>query len=181
MAFGGTDLRSVAGSIDGEGCRRNGRCRRGARSVADRAAVGRQADGAGDSGGGARLSSVVSVALCCGKAELRVLALAAAIDMGGNTPIEFLLENSGIELLTLYVVAGHRIAGAAARSRRRNRDRLAIRRNVAMRCASIERAAAHWPRPLLNPPHLRSQSRPRQAASGCCPESKGWISRRPHR
>src|ERR1700675_773567 len=38
--------------------------------------------------------------------KLRVLALAAAIDMGGNTPIEFLLENSGIELQTLYVVAG---------------------------------------------------------------------------
>src|ERR1700722_3658651 len=34
------------------------------------------------------------------KPELRVLALAAAMDMGGNTPIEFLLENSGIELLT---------------------------------------------------------------------------------
>jgi hypothetical protein len=35
------------------------------------------------------------------KPKLRVLALAAAIDMGGNTPIEFLLEESGIELLTL--------------------------------------------------------------------------------
>src|SRR5258708_217945 len=40
------------------------------------------------------------------KPKLRVLALAAAIDMGGNTPIEFLLASSGIELLTLYVVAG---------------------------------------------------------------------------
>src|SRR5258707_4996979 len=30
------------------------------------------------------------------KPKLRVLALAAAIDMGGNTPIEFLLEGSGI-------------------------------------------------------------------------------------
>ena len=36
------------------------------------------------------------------KPKFRVLALAAAIDMGGNTPIEFLLENSGIELQTLY-------------------------------------------------------------------------------
>ena len=35
-----------------------------------------------------------------------MLALAAAMDMGGNTPIEFLLEHSGIELLTLYVVDG---------------------------------------------------------------------------
>jgi hypothetical protein len=40
------------------------------------------------------------------KPKLRVLALAASIDMGGNTPIEFLLEDSAIELLTLYVVAG---------------------------------------------------------------------------
>src|SRR5713226_8521874 len=31
------------------------------------------------------------------KPKLRVLALAAAIDMGGNTPIELLLEDSGIE------------------------------------------------------------------------------------
>ena len=38
--------------------------------------------------------------------KLRVLALAAPIDMGGNTPIEFLLEHSAIELQTLYVVAG---------------------------------------------------------------------------
>jgi len=36
--------------------------------------------------------------------RLRVLALAAATDMGSNTPIEFLLEESGIELLTLYVI-----------------------------------------------------------------------------
>ena len=40
------------------------------------------------------------------KARLRVLALAADIDMGGNTPIDFLLEDSDIELLTLYVVEG---------------------------------------------------------------------------
>jgi len=40
------------------------------------------------------------------KPRLRVLALAADIDMGGNTPIDFLLEDSDIELLTLYVVKG---------------------------------------------------------------------------
>jgi flagellar hook-basal body protein len=40
------------------------------------------------------------------KPKLRVLALAADIDMGGNTPIEFLLEDSGIELKTLYVIPG---------------------------------------------------------------------------
>jgi hypothetical protein len=85
------------------------------------------------------------------KPKLRVLALAAAIDMGGNTPIEFLLEDSGIELLTLYVVAGkelsaplpdHDVAIVVASDSEECRDALRI----------IDRAAARWPRPLLNPP-----------------------------
>src|SRR5689334_22583657 len=38
--------------------------------------------------------------------RLRVLALAAATDMGSNTPIEFLLEDSDIELMVLYVIPG---------------------------------------------------------------------------
>src|ERR1700730_9470262 len=83
--------------------------------------------------------------------RLRVLALAAAIDMGGNTPIEFLLEESGIELLTLYVVAGaglpvplpdHDVAIVIASDSEECRDALAI----------IEQAAPRWPRPMLNPP-----------------------------
>jgi glutathione synthase/RimK-type ligase-like ATP-grasp enzyme len=37
---------------------------------------------------------------------LRVLALAAPTDIGGNTPVEFLLEGSNVELFTLYVDAG---------------------------------------------------------------------------
>jgi hypothetical protein len=82
---------------------------------------------------------------------LRVLALAAAIDMGGNTPIEFLLEHSAIELRTLYVVAGldlpkplpqHDVAIVIASDSEECRDAL----------RKIEQAAAHWPRPLLNPP-----------------------------
>src|ERR1700744_3559995 len=36
--------------------------------------------------------------------RLRVLALAAATDIGSNTPIEFLITGSGIELMTLYVM-----------------------------------------------------------------------------
>jgi hypothetical protein len=85
--------------------------------------------------------------------KLRVLALAAAIDMGGNTPIEFLLEESGIELLTLYVIAGielpvplpdHDIAIVIASDSEECRDALRI----------IDSAAARWPRPMLNPPRL---------------------------
>jgi hypothetical protein len=89
------------------------------------------------------------------KPKLRVLALAAAIDMGGNTPIEFLLEDSAIELLTLYAVAGvelpaplpeHDVAIVIASDSEQCRDALRI----------IDRVAARWPRPLLNPPRLVS-------------------------
>jgi len=85
--------------------------------------------------------------------RLRVLALAADIDMGGNTPIEFLLEDSGIEVQTLYVIDGmklperlpdHDVAIVVASDSEECRDALRI----------IDRAAADWPRPLLNPPHL---------------------------
>jgi hypothetical protein len=87
------------------------------------------------------------------KPQLRVLALAAAIDIGGNTPIEFLLEESGIELLTLYVIAGielpvplpdHDVAIVIASDSEECRDALRI----------VDRAAPRWPRPMLNPPHL---------------------------
>jgi hypothetical protein len=87
------------------------------------------------------------------KPQLRVLALAAAIDMGGNTPIEFLLEESGIELLTLYVIAGvelpvplpdHDVAIVIASDSEECRDALRI----------IDSVAPRWPRPMLNPPHL---------------------------
>jgi hypothetical protein len=87
--------------------------------------------------------------------KLRVLALAAAIDMGGNTPIEFLLEESGIELLTLYVIGGielpvplpvHDVAIVIASDSEECRDALRI----------IDHVADRWPRPLLNPPHLVS-------------------------
>ncbi|MBR0973746.1 MULTISPECIES: ATP-grasp domain-containing protein [Bradyrhizobium] len=87
------------------------------------------------------------------KPRLRVLALAADIDMGGNTPIDFLLEDSDIELLTLYVVKGvglpenlpeHDVAIVIASDSEECRDALAL----------IEKAAPRWPRPLLNRPDL---------------------------
>jgi glutathione synthase/RimK-type ligase-like ATP-grasp enzyme len=85
--------------------------------------------------------------------RLRVLALAAATDMGSNTPIEFLLEESGIELMTLYVIPDvelpeplpdHDIAIVIASDSGDCRDAL----------CKIDQAAAHWPRPILNPPRL---------------------------
>jgi hypothetical protein len=85
--------------------------------------------------------------------KLRVLAFAAAIDMGGNTPIEFLLEESAIELLTLYVVPGidvplpppdHDVAIVIASDSAECRDALRM----------IEEISPRWPRPMLNPPRL---------------------------
>ncbi len=85
--------------------------------------------------------------------RLRVLALAAAIDMGGNTPIEFLLEESGIELKTLYVIPGigiplplpeHDVAIVIASDSEECREALRI----------VEEMAPRWPRPMLNPPRL---------------------------
>jgi hypothetical protein len=85
--------------------------------------------------------------------RLRVLALAAATDMGSNTPIEFLLEESGVELMVLYVVpeAGlpvplpdHDVAIVIASDSDDCRDALRM----------IDQAAPRWPRPLLNPPRL---------------------------
>jgi hypothetical protein len=89
------------------------------------------------------------------KAHLRVLALAGATDIGSNTPIEFLLEDGGIELTTLYVIAecelpeplpDHDIAIVIASDSADCRD--ALRR--------IAHAVPRWPRPLLNLPHLVS-------------------------
>jgi len=85
------------------------------------------------------------------KPRLRVLALAAATDMGSNMPIEFLLDESDIELMTLYVIPGiewpislpdHDIAIVIASDSEDCRDAL----------RKIDRAARLWPRPLLNPP-----------------------------
>jgi hypothetical protein len=85
--------------------------------------------------------------------RMRVLALAAATDMGGNTPIEFLLEESSIELMVLYVISeaelpvplpDHDIAIVIASDSDDCRDAL----------RKIEAAMPRWPRPLLNPPHL---------------------------
>ena len=87
------------------------------------------------------------------KPRLRVLALAAATDMGSNTPIEFLLEESGIELMTLYVIPDvelpdplpdHDVAIVIASDSEECSDAL----------RKIDRAASRWPRPLLNPPRL---------------------------
>jgi hypothetical protein len=83
--------------------------------------------------------------------RLRVLALAAETDMGSNTPIEFLLEESGIELMMLYVIPeaelpvplpDHDVAIVIASDSEDCREAL----------RKIDAVASRWPRPLLNPP-----------------------------
>lgn len=83
--------------------------------------------------------------------RLRVLALAAATDMGSNTPIEFLLEESGVELLMLYVIPevalpvplpDHDVAIVIASDSEDCRTAL----------GKIATALPSWPRSLLNPP-----------------------------
>jgi hypothetical protein len=84
------------------------------------------------------------------KPRLKVLALAAPTDIGGNTPIEFLLEESDVELCTLYVVPGarldhvpeHDIAIVVAPDSYSTRDSL----------SAIETLLQNWPRPVLNLP-----------------------------
>jgi hypothetical protein len=85
--------------------------------------------------------------------SLRVLALAAATDIGSNTPIEFLLDGSAIELTTLYVIPeiewpdrlpDHDVAMVIASDSEDCRGAL----------DKIAEMAPRWPRPLLNPPQL---------------------------
>jgi len=73
--------------------------------------------------------------------------------MGSNTPIEFLLEETGVELMVLYVIPevelpvplpDHDIAIVIASDSEDCREAL----------RKIDEAAPRWPRPLLNPPRL---------------------------
>jgi hypothetical protein len=81
--------------------------------------------------------------------RLTVLAFAAATDIGGNTPLEFLLEDSDIALYTFYVVPGmalpealpdHDVAFVAVPDS--DETRLTLQ--------EIQRLTHNWPRPVIN-------------------------------
>lgn len=87
-----------------------------------------------------------------GRKTLRLLVLAAPLHMGGNTPVEFLVEGSPIRLETLYIAPGiplpdplpaHDIAFVAAPG-----DSDASR----VFLTEINRHLADWPQPVLNAP-----------------------------
>jgi glutathione synthase/RimK-type ligase-like ATP-grasp enzyme len=93
--------------------------------------------------------------------SLRVLALAAASDMGANTPIDFLTAGQDIALATLYLGPGvpvpaqipaHDVAIVVAPSSEDGEHALAV----------IEKLAENWPVPVLNrPAQIRELERDR--------------------
>jgi hypothetical protein len=86
-----------------------------------------------------------------GASRLRLLAIAAASDIGANTPIEFLVEGAGINLATYYVVPGatlpnpmpeHDVAIVIAPATADGKDAL----------DAVDAMAGIWPCPILNSP-----------------------------
>jgi hypothetical protein len=84
------------------------------------------------------------------KPALRVLALAAASDLGANTPVDFLLAGSDVSLATLYLgpqvplpaaIPDHDVAIVAAPA------------SEGAALAAIESLTRRWNRPVLNAPH----------------------------
>lgn len=82
---------------------------------------------------------------------LRLLAFAAAGDIGVNTPLEFMLEDSDVALTTLYVLPGvglpaeipaHDLAIVVASEGEAQREML----------AEVALLVPRWPRPVLNAP-----------------------------
>jgi hypothetical protein len=85
--------------------------------------------------------------------RLRVLALAAATDMGSNTPIEFLLEDFDIELMILHVIPEAELPSPLP-----DHDLAIVIASDSEDCQHalrrIDEVVTRWPRPLLNPPRL---------------------------
>jgi hypothetical protein len=108
-----------------------------------------------------KLHQVFNTGTRPGASSLRVLALAAASDMGANTPIEFLTAGQDIALATLYLGPGvpvpahipaHDVAIVVAPSSEDGEHALAV----------IEKLVENWPVPLLNrPAQIRELERDR--------------------
>lgn len=98
-----------------------------------------------------KLHQLFSDARRPGPSSLRVLALAAASDIGANTPIEFLVQGQDIGLATLYLgpdipspahVPAHDVAIVVA----------PVSEDGAYALEIAERMAPQWPVPILNSP-----------------------------
>lgn len=84
-----------------------------------------------------------------GTAPLRVLAFAAACDMGANTPIDFLLPGSGISLAVMFVGPGVPVPEALP-----EHDIAIVIAPASAEDAldAIEALTRNWPVPVLNRP-----------------------------
>jgi len=92
-------------------------------------------------------------------AKLRLLVPAVAGDISANTPLDCLLENSDIDLVFYYVspddplalpIPDHDAVYVGIGESDENRALL----------ASLDRALAHWPKPVINPPrHIPATGR----------------------
>ena len=113
--------------------------------------MGDQPTGLAIQGDSLRLQRLYRSCTAAGRNKIRLLAIAAPMDIGGNTPVEFLLDGSNIELITLYVVPGlplpesipdHDVAMVVAPDDARSRQAL----------DDMKTLLEHWPRPVLNLP-----------------------------
>jgi len=88
---------------------------------------------------------------CEGAPRLRVLALAAPLELGGNLPVEFLVNSPDIELTTLYVTAGLDLASAVPE----HDVAIVVITDGDGSAQSLDKIAEQvgiWPRALLNQP-----------------------------
>lgn len=104
----------------------------------------------------------------------RLLAIAAPGDMMANTPLDFLLEGSDVELLTLYVQADgvlpdplpdHDLAFLAVCESEANQPIL----------RALEPALARWPRPLLNADAARIAGLTRDGVCALLADAPGLL------
>jgi hypothetical protein len=116
-----------------------------------------------------------------GPPHLRILALAAPLDVGGNTPIEFLIAEPDIELMTLYVVPGYPVGPLPEHD-----VAIVIMSDGEGSAASLRQlggVTASWPRPLLNDPaQIMQTDRDRlfnaiQSVPGTCVPANARLSR----
>ena len=84
-----------------------------------------------------------------GKPGLRLLAISAPGDLMANTPIDFLLAGSDIELITLYVCADHPLPETVPEH---DVAFLAVGESEANKpiLGALGARLANWPRPILN-------------------------------
>ena len=86
-----------------------------------------------------------------GTPRLRLLALAGATDIGGNIPIGFLIGNSDVDLLTLYVVPGEPLPDPLPE----HDVALVVLGNSDAMMATLDALkdiTPRWPRAILNQP-----------------------------